>query len=256
MHFRPLISAFGRGRPLPTNSGGYVENPYGLRLEANLRSKGLVPETISAAMFRNTHFLSYLKDKLGYPTEQEVSEYITFLKENNAPQAAALASAALQFFFLHVLGEGLDGKKGPRLPLLLSPQEIDSLLSAAKSLPDKILLELLYHCGLRPAEAVEIKLSDINLKEKTVSAGGRIIPLPPALAAHLEFYLRLRGGGNNFLFTSGRTPLSPAGAQKIVEGAARAAGVDLHPDSLRYSAAAHLLQQGTELDEIQRIFGP
>ena len=255
MHFKPLLAAFGRG--LPPNSGGYVETPYGVQLESRLNTRGIDPEAISSAMFHNTRFLHYLKEKLGYSSEQDVQQYITFLQENDAPQAAALDSAALQFFFLHVLGHGPEehSSRGRRLPLLLSSKETDTLLQSATSLQDKIFLELLTSCGLRLEEVTGITRVDIDLKHKALSVGERTVPLPFTLLKHLEFYLRLKTGSGSLFSSSGGRPLPLPDAQKKLDHLARRAGLDIQPDSLRFSYAAHLLQQGSDLSEIQYLLG-
>jgi integrase/recombinase XerD len=166
---------------------------------------------------------------------------------------------------------------GPRrartLPATLSADEVERLLDAPagaepRDLRDRALLELLYGCGLRAAEACALHLRDVRLEAETVRVTGkggkqRVVPLGGAARAALERYLargrpRLAadgGSGRLFLSVRGR-PLAPSDVRRALQRALRRAGVaQRSPHALRHTFATHLLEGGADLRSIQDLLG-
>jgi integrase/recombinase XerD len=176
-----------------------------------------------------------------------------------------------------------------RLPGVLSPGEMKSLLHAAPCQPaasdrepaasstadplalrDQALLELMYACGLRASEVADLKIRDINptLGIVTVTGKGdktRVVPIGrPALAA-VQRYLKesrprlVRAGGAAgevlLLSRSGRPLERVAVWQLVKKNAARAGLKGVHPHKLRHSFATHLLQGGANLRLVQEMLG-
>jgi integrase/recombinase XerC len=166
---------------------------------------------------------------------------------------------------------------GPRrtrtLPTTLSGDEVERLLDApagsdARDLRDRALLELLYGCGLRAAEACGLELRDVRLDTESVRVTGkggkqRVVPLGGAAAAALERYLgrgrpRLAAAGDAgrlFLSVRGR-PLAPSDVRRALQRALTRAGVaQRSPHALRHTFATHLLEGGADLRSIQDMLG-
>jgi site-specific recombinase XerD len=166
---------------------------------------------------------------------------------------------------------------GPRrartLPATLSADEVERLLDAPagtepRDLRDRALLELLYGCGLRAAEACALQLRDVRLDAETVRVTGkggkqRVVPLGGAARAALERYIargrpRLAadgGSGRLFLSVRGR-PLAPSDVRRALQRALRRAGVaQRSPHALRHTFATHLLEGGADLRSIQDLLG-
>lgn len=166
---------------------------------------------------------------------------------------------------------------GPRrartLPSTLSGDEVERLLDAPagtepRDLRDRALLELLYGCGLRAAEACDLDLRDVRLDAETVRVTGkggkqRVVPLGGAAQAALERYLargrpRLAadgGSGRLFLSVRGR-PLAPSDVRRALQRALRRAGIaQRSPHALRHTFATHLLEGGADLRSIQDLLG-
>src|SRR5574341_219475 len=134
---------------------------------------------------------------------------------------------------------------------------------------DKALLEFLYGCGLRISEAINLKLSDLALRERFIVVMGkgskqRVVPMGKEAAFWIKNYLVKRraklakGHSQNFVFLNqhGRK-LSRMGAWKILKSYVKKAGItkQVHPHTLRHSFATHLLQGGADLRTVQELLG-
>ena len=207
--------------------------------------------------------------------------------EERPPASAATLqrkAACLRSFYRHLRREGaiahdptaeLRGpRKAQRLPAVLSRDEIAHLLDAPRgtapaALRDRALLELLYACGLRASETVDLQLEDIDLHEQLLRARGkgskeRLVPIGreaiSALRAYLDrgrpamvglrperhVFVNRRGGG-----------LSRQGLYKIVQGYADAVGLKdrMSPHTLRHTFATHMLAGGCDLRALQEMLG-
>ncbi len=160
-----------------------------------------------------------------------------------------------------------------KLPEVLTSKEITLLLSQPdcselKGCRDKAMLELLYATGIKVSELINIKVNDINLQigilhlhsEKTE----RIIPMyPEAIKAVSNYLVSVRdvvvlGDTTEELFTNmNGKPLTRQGFWKIIKYYADKANIkkDITPHTIRHSFAAHLLENGAPLKDIQEILG-
>jgi site-specific recombinase XerD len=164
-------------------------------------------------------------------------------------------------------------KRVRTLPATLSGAEIERLLDgswgpAPRDLRDRVLLELLYGCGLRAAEACDLDLGDVRLDAGSVRVTGkgghqRVVPLGGAAAAALERYLargrpRLAGAATSsrlLLSVRGR-PLHPSDVRRALARALERAGIAARsPHALRHTFATHLLEGGADLRSIQHLLG-
>jgi len=201
-----------------------------------------------------------------------------------APATLQRKTACLRSFYRHLRREGvLEGdptaslrapRKSQRLPHVLSRAEVTRLLESPTgtepaALRDRALLELMYACGLRASEAVDLTVGDLNLRHAVLRARGkgskeRLVPVGrqavTAVRAYLErgrpalvgdrqeqhLFVNRRGGG-----------LTRQGLYKIVQRHARAAGLEgrMSPHTLRHSFATHLLAGGCDLRAVQEMLG-
>jgi integrase/recombinase XerD len=178
--------------------------------------------------------------------------------------------SALRFFFKvtlrrHDIIEHTTFIRQPRkLPVVLSPEEVARLLDAAPGLKYKAALSVAYGAGLRAAEVVALKVSDIDSKRMLIRVeqgkGGkdRNVMLSPSLLELLRAWWRT-ARPQGWLFP-GRDPVQPMTTRQLnraCHAAAQAAGIDknvsLH--TLRHSFATHLLEQNTDIRVIQVLLG-
>jgi integrase/recombinase XerD len=171
--------------------------------------------------------------------------------------------------------EGLEPPRQERkLPEFLSLEEIERLMTGPNideplGRRDRAILELLYACGLRVSELMALDLASLLLDNALVRVHGkgareRLVPIGRQALEHLQYYLRhvrphLAGPQTDtavFLNAHGRG-LSRMGIWKIHQAAAERAalGRKTSPHILRHSFAAHLLEGGASLRDVQQLLG-
>lgn len=217
-----------------------------------------------------------------------IAGYIQHLKHDReySPATVSRKVAAVKSFF-HYLGAVAGLISGdPTAPLetptverqrprSLTPAEVDRLLvqphgdDGPKALRDTAMLQMLYATGMRVSELVALNTDDISLASGTVRCFGkaareRVVPMDDrALDALREYldegrvaYLKRRDERALFLNLRG-TRLTRQGLWLIIRDYVRAAGIEseVTPQTLRHSFAAHLVDGGVGLREVQRLLG-
>jgi len=123
---------------------------------------------------------------------------------------------------------------------------------------------MLYACGFRVSELLNLKIKDLNFTEKIghVRQGkgrkDRIFNIPESLAKSLEKQVKTQEElKQEYLFTGSKGQLSARNIQKIVNKAANDAGIkkSVHPHTLRHSFATHLLENDIDIRKIQELLG-
>ena len=155
-------------------------------------------------------------------------------------------------------------KRAKVLPNVLSKEEVKKILEANSNLKHKAMLSMIYSCGLRRSELLNLKFSDIDSKRNIVllkNAKGkkdRIAPLSPKILAMLRTYYK-EYKPKNWLFEGQKQgeQYSEKSLQSVLKQALQKVGitkpVTLH--WLRHSYATHLLESGTDLRYIQELLG-
>src|SRR5579872_5078829 len=164
-------------------------------------------------------------------------------------------------------------KKLPRVPTI---EEINCVLDsdmpecAAFPERDRLLLELLYGCGVRNSELTGINLDDIRASSGAILVRGkgkkqRYVPFGESAQAALAEYLpqrqqlltRLRRGTPALLLNQRGTRLTTRSVGRIVKRIAVSRGLspDIHPHTLRHAFGTHLLGEGADLKAIQEMLG-
>lgn len=157
-----------------------------------------------------------------------------------------------------------------KLPVILSRQEVWAMLTHAQLLKHKILIGLLYGCGLRCMEVRSIQLQHLNFDRQLLhivqSKGNkdRYVPLSVHLIRGIKKYIDA-AHPTSFLFEGNGNPQSQGfdgrysqrGVQWAVKTVARQAGIikDVHTHMLRHSYATHLLEDGVNIIAVQKLLG-
>ena len=184
-----------------------------------------------------------------------------------APGTVARRLAAVRAFLRFALGPGkvpetaLAPRRRRRLPHAPRVEEVEALLDALPGqgplgLRNRALVELVYSCGLRSAEAVALDLADVDFDRETVHVRGkggkeRLVPLGEEAAARLARWLRegrpaLARGAEDALFLSARgRRLDTSTLRRLLR----------NPHRLRHAYATHLLEGGADLRTIQELLG-
>jgi len=164
-------------------------------------------------------------------------------------------------------------KKLPRVPTIEEMNSVlDGKMPEQASFPerDRLLLELLYGCGIRNSELVGINLDDIRLSAEAILIRGkgkkeRYVPFGGSARAALATYLPWR---QQLLITLKKTNaallvnqrggrLTTRSVGRIVKRIAVAKGLspDVHPHTLRHAFGTHMLEEGADLRAIQELLG-
>ena len=225
-----------------------------------------------------------LDTELTSATEADLEEYVQYLRDSGKSVATVSRSIASIKNLYSYLGIHQIIKQSPatrltteknvqKLPQILTSQEIDLLLEQpkcidAKGYRDKAMLELLYATGMRVTELIDLNVEDVNLSAGVVRCHSRnkerFIPIYPAAAKALDEYIRLvrpqmlADPDDDTLFVNiGGERMSRQGFWKIIKHYQKKANIekDITPHTLRHSFAAHLLENGADIHDIQEMLG-
>ncbi|SHE76363.1 integrase/recombinase XerD [Psychroflexus salarius] len=216
---------------------------------------------------------------------EAIREFIyDFSKSANARSQARLISG-LKSFFDYLVFEDLREdnpmvlieapKIGRKLPDTLSLKEIDQLLdaidlSSGQGQRNKAIIELLYGCGLRVSELVNLRISDLYFEESFINVVGkgdkqRFVPISDYTIKYIELYQKhirnhqqIAAGHEDILFLNRRgKQLSRAMIFTVIRTLANKANIKkkISPHTFRHSFATHLLENGADLRAIQQMLG-
>lgn len=214
-----------------------------------------------------------------------VQEYMFEMRGRDyAPTTVARKVAAMKSFFEYLLEHGVisadptvdlaSPKIKKHTPHTIPPEQVDRLLAApaAQSTPqalrDVALMETLYATGVRVTELINLDLKDIDLFNRLVACNSgrrsRVVPIFPRAVAALEAYLDqgrpqlLVDPNEQALFLNHRGQrLTRQGLWLIIKRYVKEVDIQepVTPHTLRHSFAAHLLNAGANLREVQERLG-
>jgi len=249
-------------------------------------STGASKNTLAAYRSDLKIFNKWLAGKSFISVESKhIQDYFSDRQKNNIGSSTqARILTCLHSFYEYLLANQLI-KKDPteqlsqpklekKLPVFLNIQEVEKLLEAPSSSSlfgqrDRAMLELLYSCGLRVSELINLSYHNINLKEEFIRIHGkgnkeRVLPMGEMAIDYLMKYetnarpMLLKNGQSDSYFLSNRgSAMSRQNFFYIIKAYANQAGIDkpLSPHSLRHAFATHLVQKGADLRSVQLMLG-
>ena len=238
-----------------------------------LLSKRYSPNTINTYSEALKSFLTFCNTKaIKDITNEDVilynNDYI--LKHNLSSSYQNQIVNAIKLYFKIVKETAIEidkihrPKREKTLPNVLSKEEIKAILEAPKNLKHKAMLSMIYSCGLRRSELLNLKPNDIDSKRNVViirqSKGkkDRITPLSPKILELLRDYYK-EYSPKTYLFEGQEknTQYSARSLEEVLKKSIKLATINkpvtLH--WLRHSYATHLLESGTDLRYIQELLG-
>ncbi|MDF3011814.1 MAG: site-specific tyrosine recombinase XerD [Cellvibrio sp.] len=257
-------------------------------LDAIWMEKGLSDNTQESYRRDLTQFAIWLNQRdcsLMNVDASMVQDYLDIrLQQKLSSRTSARFLSCVRGFYRYLLRENrinenpialVDNPKLSRpLPKSLSETDVEALLAAPDlsdpvGLRDRTMLEVLYACGLRVSELVELTVPQINLRQNVVRVMGkggkeRLIPMGEEAAAWLARYLRearpvlLNNMPDEVVFPSTRAqPMTRQTFWYRIKHWAMVAGIkkDLSPHTLRHAFATHLLNHGADLRVVQLLLG-
>lgn len=251
--------------------------------------KRLTQNTVNAYMSDLDLYGEFLKkyqniNDITMVEESHINKYIASLKRSNfTKQTIARKIIAIKEFHKFLFQERISDldaakfielpKSSKPLPVVLSVSEIAKMLD---SIPDKTpidlrnkaMIETLYASGLRISELVNLKTSNIHLREKYIVVIGkgnkeRMVPLGDTAVEALRVYIEKgrpflsKTAGSTLFYNYQGTQISRQSLYKYIVKLAEENGItkEISPHTIRHSFATHLLEGGTDLRIVQELLG-
>ena len=215
-------------------------------------------------------------------TRQDLREWLIDLAgENLSDTSKRRLISALRGFYKFLQFDGhikknpaedlIAPQKSSYLPKFLNQTDVESLIavpdvSTEIGLRDRAILELMYACGLRVSEVVDLKLSDLDIDAGILTCTGkgnkmRRVPMGKSAVEWLKKYLIVRREKENvevnniFVGFLGK-PLNRQAIFKFIKEYAEKIGLqDVSPHTLRHSFATHLIQNRADIRSVQQMLG-
>jgi len=251
--------------------------------------KGLSSNSIIAYQNDVDKLAGYCSDKKIKIKDIEYTHLQSFVTELydlglSARSQARIISGIKQFFSFLMLENLINQdpsslleqpKLGRKLPEVLSIEEVDLLIGAVnlnsnEGSRNRAMLEVLYSCGLRVSELVNLKFTDLFYDEGFVRVIGkgnkeRLVPLSKSVELEISTYqekmrskLDIKDGHENFIFLNRRgKQLTRVMVFLIIKDLAAKINLtkSISPHTFRHSFATHLIEGGANLRAIQEMLG-
>jgi integrase/recombinase XerD len=242
------------------------------QMEMDMRLRRMSPRTIRCYLVCMKNVALHFGKSPADLDEEEIRKYLHYLMEERKASQAVISQSysALKFFFEKTIEKPWSVLKIPRskqskkLPVVLSKQEVELILSATRNLKHRAILMTVYSAGLRVGEVTRLKVSDIDsgrmmirinegkgLKDRYTLLGER------NLEVLRRYYKVCRPSEWLFPGRNRAEPVSVSCVQKAFQASKLKAGIkkkaSIH--TLRHCFATHLLESGTDLYYIQRLLG-
>lgn len=243
------------------------------KMTEDLRLKGFSRHTRDAYLRCAADFAAHFGRSPAVLGEAHIRTFLLHLvNERKAkPATHRMYLAAIKFLFIITLRRPHEVARIPwpkvpvPLPDILSPAEIEQLLTAVGSIKHRAILMTAYGAGLRISEICSLRPIDIDSQRMLIHVrlgkGGkdRFVMLSQRLLEVLRQYWRLVRPSGPYLFPGGKPEhhLTASAVQRALHKVVAQTGLAkrVTPHSLRHCFATHLLEVGTDVRTIQRLLG-
>jgi integrase/recombinase XerD len=250
--------------------------------------KLMLPNTIDSYLRDLNKFLTFLKknhiDNYCSLSKDRILDFMQGLYESQSESSISRILSTLRNFYKFLLIEKVCSKnfwteisnplKPRKIPEVLNIEEVEKFLESIPcntklGLRDRAMFELLYSCGLRVSEIINLKMQNIDFEEELLIFKGkgnkeRIVPVGEKAIKFLKRYITTDSNLSDYkvridyIFTnrSGRK-LTRQGFWKILKKYAWKINIkkNLYPHIFRHSFATHMIQRGADLRIVQELLG-
>lgn len=241
--------------------------------------KGLSENTLEAYRRDLTDFLEFCGADIREIQRSHLNGYIRNLREKEYSSTSVMRKiASLRGFFKWLCASEicrtnptltLEQPKVPkRLPKVMTIHEIEAILNDNLNKIERVIVELLYGCGLRVSELVNLNINDFDLKAKYLQTTGkgskdRIVPLGSKAITAIKNYLperdytikKHRIDTKKLLVNEQGRVLTRQDVYNFIRGQGEKIHKHISPHTLRHSFATHLLENGADLRIVQELLG-
>ncbi|HQO04227.1 MAG TPA: tyrosine recombinase, partial [Spirochaetota bacterium] len=219
-------------------------------------------------------------------TQEDIVKFLKFEKnkKHNSSRTLARSLAAIRQFynFMSTTNSSMENPTvkietpliEKSLPDFLTAKEVDALLGSISEdevfeLRDKTIFELLYSCGLRISEAVELTLGEFDFINRFITVKGkgnkeRIVPISNEAVRLMKKYLKesrpviIGNRISDYIFISKKAEkLNRKSVWRLLKGYVERTDItkNITPHTLRHSYATHLIENGADLRSVQELLG-
>lgn len=245
--------------------------------------RGLSPNTLDAYRRDLSSFLEFCSslgvNELTEITRAHINNYIRNLRENKySPISVMRKVASLRGFFKWLCSSELccqnptltieQPKVPKKLPKVMTVGEIEHILREDLTKLERLEVELLYGCGLRVSELVDLKINSIDLNASYLKCRGkgskeRLVPVGSKAKEALKDYFEQRDflikkyslETKNLLITDNGRFLTRQDVYNFIHKQGQKINKNISPHTLRHSFATHLLENGADLRIVQELLG-
>lgn len=242
--------------------------------------RGLSKNTIDAYRRDLILFLDYCNNSdFDNITRMSINKYVLFLHEQHYhPSSVIRKIASIRGLFKWLCANEIclkdptitiERPKLPqKLPKVMTLNEIEDILKNNLTIIQKVIIELLYGCGLRVSELIGLKINNFDMSAKYLTAFGkgskeRIIPLGTKAINALTEYLKYREflikkyklDTKTLLISDSGRCLNRQDVYNFIHEQGKKIHKNISPHTLRHSIATHLLENGADLRVVQELLG-
>jgi len=271
-HYRPISSAIYQ----PEERAEYIQGDRSGNVPVKVLNymvlRNYSDHTIKAYSSLISRFLrQWDNEQIENLSTNQINDYIYELVTDNnysrSFQNQMINAIKLYYRVMYGrLSEDLEAprpKKERKLPIVLSREEINSIINVISNKKQRVIIMLIYATGVRLGEVIQIKLGDIDIDRKLIFIRGgkgkkdRIVPLSDKLYQNLRGYISMYKPEEYLFEGNGDSHYSARSVQQILKRALIKAGIKKNASvhSLRHSCATHMLESGTDLRLVQEILG-
>lgn len=252
--------------------------PLRQRYIDDLKLAGYSQRTIESYIYSVSRLAQYFNKSPQHISNEELRNYLLYHKEKYASNTTTMALCAIKHLFEKTLKRTMPvfnltrQKKKNKLPSVLSKQEVKYFFDNVKQLRYRALFTIIYCCGLRLNEALNLKISNIDAKRMTLKLengkGGidRYVPLPETGLKILRKHYRAHSnpllifpkcGQQQNQESFSKEHLRKGTVWDVFKKVVSECKFNkkVHPHTLRHSYATHLLEDGVDIRIISDLLG-
>lgn len=206
-----------------------------------------------------------------HPDRINADMIIQFLTKFKQPATHSGYHSAIKIYYEKIAKVGIEKfkyierpRKNHKLPIVLSVGEIQSMFNACENLKHKVILALLYSCGFRVSELINLQWAHIDRARgiiNVIQAKGnkdRQVGLPTTILPLLIQYFNEYKPKQYVLNGQTQLQYSDRSVGEVIKQLAQKAGIvnkKVHPHLIRHCYATHLVEAGTDINLIQKLLG-